>query len=292
MNTASATLTAPATVRHLVPAKRPRPIIRRATDADLDWTPEAREQFTVVDGENVRSGESFAIVRPGLERWPLGHVSDHYKVVAHRATAAAIAVFCSDSVTPEGSMIVGHGYHVAHSYRVRHMQAATVAGLDVSSRLVVVNSHTGGDSLRASIVLYIGRDAIGAVARTKALHVATQPSRWQQDVDALIEKAILVQDALLDLLAAASERVLEEADLAFFKRRGMVIKKGARTALDAVRSWTRGKTQTMTWGVWERRLDDDAVRALVALLGAEKFGGALDDAMGVTQGRSVYRNAR
>lgn len=269
-----------AAVRALVPSRRPRPIIRRAEPADLAWDPVAIEQFTVVDGENVRSGESYAIVRPGLERWPLGHVSDHYRVTPHRATAAAIASFCAESVTPAGAIIVGHGYHVAHSYEVRHMQAAEVAGVPLVCRLVVASSHTGGEAVRASMVVYVGRDAVGSIVRSRALHVASQPERWQADVDGMIEKAILVQDALADLLRAAAARELTDADRSFFKARKMVVKKSARTAFDAVRSWTRGNTRQMTYGVWERRLDDEAVRALVVLLGRDVHGVAIDDAMG------------
>lgn len=260
-------------------AKRPRPILRRASEEDLAWDPVALEQHVVVDGQNVRSGESYAICRPGHERWPLGHVSDHYRPVSHRLTAEAIKTFCAGSVAFAGALIFGHGYHVAHSYDVRHMQAGSVAGAPVIARLVVASSHTGGESLKAAMVVYVGRDAIGAVVRSKALHVAGQPERWQGDVDGMIEKAILVQDVLIDLLRAASERVLDDADKAFFARKKMNIKDDARTALDAVRSWTRGRNKAMSWGTWSRRLDDEAIRALVGLLG-RSFGEALDAAFG------------
>ena len=260
--------------------KRPRPIIRRATEEDLAWEPQAIELHSVVDGVNVRAGEAFAIVRPGMERWPLGVVSDHYQVTGHRATAEAITSFCADAVTPAGAIIVGHGYHVAHSYTVKHMRADEVAGAPVSSRLVVTSSHTGGESLRACMVVYVGKDAIGCVVSSRALHVADQPGRWTADVEAMVEKAILVQDALVDLLKAASERVLDDADRSFFKSRKMVIKKDAVSALDAVRSWMRGTTKKVTFGVWSRRLDDVAIRALVVLLGKDVHGRAIDQAMG------------
>lgn len=289
MNATTLSSTSTSTVSHLVPTKRPRPIVRRATEEDLAWDPIAVEQFTVVDGQNVRSGESYAIVRPGMERWPLGHVSDHYIVTSHRATAAAIKEFCADVATFSGAIVAGHGYHVAHSYEIRMARVEDVAGAPVRPRLIISSSHTGGESLRAAMVVYIGKDALGAVVRSKALHVAGQPSSWTNSVEAMVEKAICVQDALVDLLKAADAHELTDEDRAFFKGRKMVIKKDARTALDAVRSWTRGTTKKITWGVWERRLDDAAICALLALLarhGNAKHGAWIDGALGYS--RPVY----
>lgn len=281
MNTASVTnVTSIEAARINASTKRPRPIIRRATPEDLAWEPETIELHAVVNGANVRAGESYAIVRPGMERWPLGIVSDHYRVTGHRQTAESIKNFCADAVTPAGAIIAGHGYAVAHSYTVKDSRAVDVCGIPLSCRLVVASSHTGGEALRASMVAYVGKDAIGAVVHARALHVASQPSQWHGEVDAMVEKAILVQGVLADLLKAANERVLTDADRSFFKGRKMVIKKTARTALDAVRSWMRGHTVKMTYQVWTRRLDDDAIRALVVLLGRDVHGVALDDAMG------------
>jgi hypothetical protein len=36
----------------------------------------------------------------------------------------------------------------------------------------------------------------------------------------------------------------------------------------------------MTWGVFERRLNDDAIRTAVKVLGVAKYGRMLDEALG------------
>lgn len=54
-------------------SKRPRPIVT-AVDHDgeeLAWEPETREQFTFVDGEAVRAGDSFAEQKQRLALDPL-----------------------------------------------------------------------------------------------------------------------------------------------------------------------------------------------------------------------------
>jgi hypothetical protein len=42
----------------------------------------------------------------------------------------------------------------------------------------------------------------------------------------------------------------------------------------------KGAHQHITWGVWERRLNDDAIMAMVKVLGVKKFGVTLDMALG------------
>lgn len=299
-----------------VPSKRPFPVVRVVKDdAELAWEPEAMPLFSCADVSNlengttdgpslaplVRAGEAFAIVRPGWERWPLGIASDHYKVTSHVRGNAAILSACTDTIEPNGRVMAGHGYHVAYGYFVRHLQAASVDGARLMSKLIVAHDHTGMGALRAAMVLYLGgdergrgADAIGAIVRSRGLHVASQPQIWQGNVDAMIERAILAQDAVIDLLRAASVRELAKEDREFFKRRGIVVRDSAVTALDAIKAYHRGYTRNTSWGVWERRLSDDAIRAVVVLLGASTYGAAIDAAMGTDRVLSCtqYKHAR
>ncbi len=271
------------------PNRRPMPVMRVATYEDVAWDPVVLPCYlrplediggVQVEGQNVRAGEEFCIVRPGYERWPLGRVSDHYRIASHNDTAEQVKNFCAHAVTPRSRLIAGHGYAVVHGYDVRHLKAAEVEGAPVTSRLMIVSDHSGSGAIVASIVLYVGSDAIGSMSSTRGLHVSSHPEGWQQRVDGLIEMSLLVQDALLDLLRAAAARKLTDEDRAFFKKRGMRISKDDETALDACRSWLRGRSKkSITYGVWARRLDDAAIRSLVVLLGRDKYGKALDDAM-------------
>lgn len=298
MNTASASNVLPlpsVQLRNGGWAKRPVPYVRKLAEGEA-WDPVATPLYSLVDGQPVRAGTAFAITRPGMERWPLGVASDHFRVVPWQSTRDAIVQFCAGAVRPVGTRVAGHGYHVMQAFAVEHLQTRrveahgersaadyTVEGAAVTARLVVVNSYTGGDALRAAMVVYVGDHPIGSVVSTRAMHVASQPEHWQGQVDAMIETAILAEDAILDLLKAAAKRELDDADRAFFKGRGMSIKDDAATVLQAVFSWHKGRTKEATFGVWERRLDDEAVVALVVLLGRDVHGAALDDALGLTR---------
>lgn len=286
-------------VRPLIPSKRPRPVVNRIrNERELAWTPGAHPLYSVIDGANVRAGESFAVVRPGWERWPLGIVSDHYRVVDHNVTRRQILEGAGDRVTRVtlgAAVQAGHGYHVAHAYEIRHMEAASVDGAPVKSRLIVAHDHTGAGALRAAMVVYVGPDPMGAVVRARAMHVATQPAMWAAEIDSMIEKSILVQDALLDLLRAAKARELTDTDREWIASKGIVSKKGksAATLFDAMQSWFAGNvsaSKMMTWGVWERRLDDEAIRVMCELLGLARYGTPIDDALG--GGRRFGRGQR
>lgn len=276
-------------LRRAQPEKRPYPWMRAASAEDVNWDPIALPNWVFpidtvggveIELQRIRSGESFAVCRPGHERWPLGQVSDHYRVVSHRATAAAIKEFCSHAVTPRARLIVGHGYAIVHGYDVKHMAAASVARQPVAHRLMIVSDHSGSAKMQASIVLYVGDHAIGSIACVRGGHVASQPDRWQGEVDGMIEQSLLVQDAVIDLLRAAEAAELTDDDRKFFAARGMKPSETDRTALDACRSWIRGRTKKITWNVWQRRMTDESIRALVVFLGREVYGKALDAAMG------------
>lgn len=275
-------------------AKRPRPVVRRVrNDAELAWTPIAMEAFVVVNGQNVRAGESFAVVRPGMERWPLGMVSDHYKPVDHNATRRAILSNAGDRVQLTGAIIAGHGYHVAHSYEVRHMQAGSIDGAPVTSKLVTAHDHTGDGALRAAMVVYVDGLPMGSVVQARAMHVASQPALWSGEIEGMIEKSILAQDLLIDLFKAAKERKLDDVDREWLAKQGVVSGRGkkAATLFEVMRCWLDGNVSAskMTWGVWERRLDDKAIRVMCEMLGLAKFGTPLDDVLG---GRRYGRGRR
>lgn len=276
-----------------VSEKRPRPYVVEASAEDLAWDPEARPLHTFLpenestDGaadETCRAGELFAIVRPGMARWPLSHgaPSKYYRVYSHNRVHASTMAACSGQVTLRRSLIVGQGTHVIHEYDVAHLDSHTIDGAPVTSRLAITVPHTGKAKLRANIVVYIGKDAIGSCVGAKAAHRANNPELWQGEVDAMIERTILLQDALVELLRAASERVLTDMDRKWFRKRGQIVKKSARTALDAMRAWhgvdSRGRARP-TWGIWSRRLDDGAIVSLCRLLGG-KHGETLDAIVG------------
>lgn len=266
--------------------KAPRPIIRTATPEDLAWEPALRDQATEVNGQWIRSGDSIAIIRPGYERWPLGHVMKGYVPTGR----ASLLNMCTEAwaglVTHTKSAIFGIGVYDAHEFTIEHQKAKSVQGAPVTSKLLLTNGNDGKTATRASMVIYVGSDAIGSVYRARAIHVGAQQVIWTGDVLGMIEKSVLVQDALIELLTEASNHEFTDVERAWFKARNMTIRdKNARTLLDAVRSWTKGGNTTrgknkLTWGVWRRRLDDKAIRALVLFLGHEKHGKALDDAFG------------
>lgn len=251
--------------------KRPHPFMRKVDreSPELDWTPECIEMYSVIGGVAVRAGEAFAIVRPGSERWPLGIASDHYKPTDHVACDKRILEECLSAVEPGECMVSGHGYRVVYGYTVKHMSASKVGGHVVSTRLVVAHDHTGKGAMRASMCLYLDGKAIGAIVTTSAMHVAAQPGIWQQNIEAMIETALVAQDAVLDLLWAAESRTLTDEDIAFLERKGLRMSSKPKTALDALVDHHEGRNAKITWGVWERRMNDEGIRAVLALLPAE-----------------------
>lgn len=270
-------------------SKRPRPIVT-AVDVDgpeLAWEPQCLEQFTFPadgDGHEVRSGDSFAVVRPGEERWPLGHVSDVYKPTGHRGTCAMVAEACKDTVKPfKKALMSGHGYRVAHQFHILSEGAdGDLHGIPVTSRLTVVHDHTGLHALRARMVVYIGNDTLGSFVGARAIHVANNPEKWRVEVEAMVEKSMHAQDALMSILKAADLHVLTEGDKALLTSLKVPPPAGewAGTLLDSCVKYFKARGADTTWGVWERRLDDDAIRAMVAVLGAKKFGVPLDMSLG------------
>jgi len=249
--------------------RRPIPHVVEATDKDLDWEPTKHEVYYTTNGETlVRAGEQFAIVRTGF-KFPLGHASDHRRIVSHNKTRDAIYAgpVATGQIVPGVRYIAGHGYHVIQTFDVQHMQAATIDGVQITHKLVVTNDHTGAGAMRASLVCYVGDDAVGAVAFSRARHVSSNPERWTSDVEAMIETAILKQDEILELLRAAQAHVLTDEDRVWLRRKDVIVKNSAHTLLDAFRAWheSRGKAKP-TWGVWSRRLDDRGLRVMRQLL--------------------------
>lgn len=262
--------------------RKPRNYVTCATESALDWDPKTVGLYSLIEGAPVRAGESYAIVRPGMERWPLGIVTERYRVTSHRTSIEAVKSFCSDVVMPGAIYMAAHGTHVAHTYDIRHIKAASVNGVEVTTRLVVENDHTGKGAMRSCMVVYVGNCALGSVVRTRGLHVGSQPEAWHSEISAMAEMAIEVQDALIDLLKAASARVFTDEDRKFLKNRKINIKGDHKSLLGALTSWMGGQhdyNAKITWGVWQRRLDDDAIKAMVALLGAAKYGNPIDQAL-------------
>jgi len=266
-------------------SKKPRPYVKSFDQSDLAWDPIAKEQFTVTEetGEVVRSGDSYAIVRPGMERWPLGHVSDVYRPSSHRHTVDMLLDAAGNEVEPFGRPLMsGHGYRVIHEFSVKKETAVQVHGLPVSSRLTVVHDHTGLHALKARMVVYVGDTTLGSIVGARAIHVAENPERWRVEVEAMVERSRNAQGALTDLLVAADKFVLGDADRSLLTALGLkpAGKEWGVTLLDSMVRYHKGGNKDITWGVWERRLNDDAIMAMVKVLGVKKFGVALDMAMG------------
>ncbi len=273
----------PSVINPSANSKRPRPIVRAVEAEELAWDPVATEQYVIVDDVNVRAGDSFAVVREGHERWPLGHVSDVYRPTSHRATEATVLEACVDTVEPFGKPLMsGHGYRVVHQFGVKHAEAQDLHGMPVTSRLTIVHDHTGLHALKARMVVYVGNDPLGSIVGARAIHVANNPEKWRLEVEAMVSKSVKAQDAILALLAAADLRVLSEADKALLTacKVNPPAGKWAGTLLDSVVQYFKGANSEMTWGIFERRLDDSAIVAMVKVLGTKTYGRTLDEALG------------
>jgi hypothetical protein len=98
----------------------------------------------------------------------------------------------------------------------------------------------------------------------------------------MVEKSILAQDMILTALKAADSHVLTEADKAFITAEGVNPPGGEwpLTLLDSVVKYHKNRNSDMTWGVWERRLDDSAIRVMIKVLGTATFGRQLDEILG------------
>jgi len=264
--------------------KKPRPYVKAFEQSDLNWDPVVKDQFTVNEetGEVIRAGDSVAIVRPGYERWPLGHASDVYKAASHRHTVDMILT-ATDQVEPFGKPLMsGHGYRVVHEFSVRNETITQVHGLPVTSRMTTVHDHTALHALKARMVVYVGDTTLGSIVGARAIHVAENPERWRVEVEAMVERSRKAQEALTALLVAADKFVLGDADRSLLTALGLkpAGKEWGVTLLDSMVRYHKGGNKDITWGVWERRLNDDAIMAMVKVLGAKKFGVALDLALG------------
>ena len=268
-------------------SKRPRPFVTEVTDEELAWDPVAVPQFIGtpeahaaastgdaeaddlnLNGEVTRAGDSYAVVRPGHCRWPLGHVSDVYKPTGHRGTVKMVTEACKETVRPfKKALMSGHGYRVAHQFHVIGEDKGDLHGLPVTSRLTVVHDHTGLHALRARMVVFVGDDTLGSFVGARAIHVAKNPEKWRLEVEAMVEKSMKAQDALVTLLKAADTHVLTEADKGLLVALKVPPPGGtwAGTLLDSCVKYFKGHNADMTWGVWERRLDDDAIHGGIAV---------------------------
>lgn len=265
--------------------KKPRPYVKSFDQADMNWDPIAKEQFTLDEttGEPIRSGDAFAIVRPGYERWPLGHVSDVYRPSSHRHTVDMLLEVSANEIEPYGRPLMsGHGYRVVHEFSVKNATNLEVHGLPVTSRLTVVHDHTGLHALKARMVVYVGDTTLGSIVGARAIHVAENPERWRVEVEGMVQRSKDAQEALTDLLVAADKFVLGDAERSLLSALGLkpAGKEWGVTLLDSMVRYHKGGCKDMTWGVWERRLNDDAIMAMVKVLGQKKYGVALDLALG------------
>jgi hypothetical protein len=262
-------------------------------ETSLNWTPKLTPLYSMpfADSETVRAGNAFAIVRDGYEEDPLGIVTNMYRPLVHEDTARDIAEGTFGRTTPEGAQVDGHGYHVVHADTLATM---TVNDLPIVSRLMLVHDHTGAGSVRASVVCYLGNEiVIGSKNFTRRLHVgagardmgAGSRSRWLDVVDAMLETAMVQQDALAECLTKGVSFKMTEDAAACFERhavfverakltqeekdRGVIASIIPPTALDVVIAHHKSRrgAGNITWGVWSRRLEGEALSALIEITG-------------------------
>lgn len=262
------------------------------SETSLAWTPRLVPLFSFPFEapealRPVRAGNAMAIVRDGYESNPLGIVTDIYRPVDHQETVSAISESTMGKCEREGALIDGHGYHVVHTFRLNTPSTEHVRGLPLVSRLTLVHDHTGSGSLRASVVTYIGNSiVVGSSNYTRRIHVGAgehdvgvdSRSRWLDIVDAMLETAMLQQGAIATMLRAADAHKMDEKTAAIFESADVKVdrakvtpeelaagKKGdilAATALDVVISHHAQRAGLLSWGVWARRLEGDALACL------------------------------
>jgi hypothetical protein len=274
-----------------------------AGETSLDWTPTLIPAFLPHGGSYVRCSNDMAIVRPGYEEDRLGMASDIYRIVDRRETVAAVEQSAFGKVTREAGGIDGHGYHVIDSFRLDTLQPFTITGLPLVSRLILVHAHTGKDSVRASVVCYLGREVvIGSRNFTRKLHVGTgardmgvgSRANWIGVIDSMLETAMLQQGVLAECLAKGASQGMNEpygrdvegnplmpADA--FERAGVPVERikltkeetergviapiVPKTALDVVIAHHKSRRGRIAWGVWSRRLEGEALGALLTITG-------------------------
>jgi len=281
---------------------RVRSIVRDADPSELEWDPELVQLLSApIDGEDEETNEDdvdghavaggmHAIVRRGFRRDPFGVVGTsktQYVPVSHRRTIENIKAACGDVVTQDGpARIDGVGAHVVHHFNITHLAGAEVCGVTVGSKLTVVHDNTGSGSTGSSLQVTIDGLPCGTIYRSRGVHVASAPERWQGTVSAHVERAVLAQDALRDIVQALAGMAWTKAWDAFFAKHGMRVmlriednNYGEYSMLDAVRRWHQPTTGDMSWSRFARSLEDDMLRMVCRILPAS-YGNNLDAALG------------
>lgn len=285
---------------------RVRSIVRDAEPEELEWDPELVQLLSApIDAKDEElnpddivagyaiAGGMHAIVRRGYRRDPfgiVGHSKTQYVPVSHRRTIANIKAACGDVVTQDGpARIDGVGAHVVHHFAINHLAGTEVCGVTVGSKLTVVHDNTGSGATGSSLQVTIDGLPCGTIYRSRGVHVASAPERWQGTVSAHVERAILAQDALRDIVEALAGMVWTKDWDAFFAQRNMRVmlriengNYGEYSMLDAVRRWHQPTTGDMSWSRFERSLEDDMLRTVCLILPAS-FGNNLDAALGYRQ---------
>lgn len=287
-----------------MPVPAPTPILtpspRRMSVSDpsnpetsLDWVPELRTLFSKTDrfgnelyvpAECPGGGTYQGIYRPGYDANPLGVVTENtYRSLNHMSDTDVV-MSSGAKITPAGSLIDGHGYHTVQRFRLDFTDVAKeVKGLPMADLMMLVHDHTGKGSVRASVVTYLGKACVGSSVFVRKIHTgmgdrhvgAGGKAGWGDTVAKLCEDAMLYQDSLLTILKAAADKPVDDAARAIFnaawRKTGYVIpeEKDLRpmNCLLAVIEYHEVQRGPMCWGVWSRRLEGDAIRALSDITG-------------------------
>lgn len=275
---------------------RPKPHVRAVKQEELDWDPICLPQFTLVDDVPVRSGDAYAVVRPGHERWPLGHVSGVYRPSSHRSTVNMLLEAAGDKIEPRVALMAGNGSRVMHEFRTTRSPSENAARMDLCTSLVVVHDHTGLHALKARMVIYSGKNVLGSLVGARAIHVAEQPEQWRAEVETMLTRSESIENVVVDIVEAAVRVPIGPAETLLLESQGIKMPKPwPSNLLDVVIGYhhpiAKGKDKGESFGIWSRRLNDTALVACVEILGKKEYGVRLDLALGGMKYGGAYTEA-
>ena len=182
-----------------------------------------------------------------------------------------------------------------------------VLGMPVAAVVNLVHDHTGKGAVFASTTIYVGTGArtmvLGSFIQVRKTHKGAgalnvgvgSSAAWGSTIAAMCEAAVIAQVEIVDLLKLASRTPLTAESAASFRKAGMFVdsisadeKLGigtpesfSGTLLDVAAAHhvsrrpgkdSSGKVASAKWGVWERRLECDAIHTLDKILNPRPNG--------------------
>lgn len=273
-------------------------------DLSLNWVPVLLSVHSLHGKAQVplAAGSFMGIYRPDYWNHPLGMIASgtSYKPVNHTDSAHAVNS-CGAKITFLGAKIECWGHHIVHAWSLDligrknengEIEPHIVAGMPVSAILNLVHDHTGTGAIYASVVLYLGEGGntkvLGAVTSIRKIHKGEgkkrvgvgSNARWTDLIAAICEQVIIAQDTVVELLTLASKTILNEDSAKAFRDEGIFVaseemelpdgkKKEvfpAVSLLSVIAEHHESRRGDVKWGVWEKRLQLDALRSLDEVL--------------------------